>query len=678
MPTINATVFPAQAYVLVEADWSGTILRDSFNRTVVDDWGETDTEQDWSAPSGAPSDFQVAAGHGIIIHTAASSTRGQIAAVTALDSDTSGVFVNAVTPVGAAIEAHIYVRYVDFSNHVVAQLFLNTTGTVTIRIRQVIGGVATNSSTVTAPGVLAAGVIRWRLRVQGAMSWLRVWQDGTPEPTAWQISLPLTWLTAGALRLGQFVGAVSNPLPLTFFWEDVVMVDPNEVGPQYAGVTRRNTVTGEIVRLRPYIAYDDEGNLLLDCGSGLWWDTEPPLNVPLEYCIVAADVATNRVQNGSFEGGTSGWTVAGGALTASTAFAHDGVQSGLLTPNGTDYSPNISQSLSGLDADVPFVVSAWVLSPQGWNAVLLRLVLGYSDGRSETFETPVEILDDGEWRQISITGTPDETVTSATLTFYATGTPPASTLFYVDDIIVSQEEPLATTACETVTVPSESVWLKSPLSPCSDVEIGICDPAFDECEEDSRVTYVGHDSDEYAPNTMVLAAVNRRRPIPVNRQRRDATSTLHVLAHDCDARDAVLLANEPGTPLLFQAPETYCIPDRYITVGTLTEQHIGVDQRNDFRLMSMPYAVVDRPEGPANGICGARIADLCDIYTSWAAMTMANLTWTDLLLGNASPDGPLQPDPPAGQRIWSQVESQFANWSAVEADGTWADIRDGT
>jgi hypothetical protein len=137
--------------------------------------------------------------------------------------------------------------------------------------------------------------------------------------------------------------------------------------------------------------------------------------------------------------------------------------------------------------------------------------------------------------------------------------------------------------------------------------------------------------------------------------------------------------NEPGTPLLFQAPEQYCIPDRYISVGSLTENRFSVDQRNQFRVMGLPYVTVDRPEGPADGPCGTRMIDLCDIYTSWGALAIAGLTWTDLLLGEASPNGPGQPAPPAAARTWGDVNTQFADWTAVNAGGTrdWGELRDG-
>jgi hypothetical protein len=234
------------------------------------------------------------------------------------------------------------------------------------------------------------------------------------------------------------------------------------------------------------------------------------------------------------------------------------------------------------------------------------------------------------------------------------------------------------TACDTVTVTSESVWLKNPFSPCLDVEIGLCEPGMDfDCEIDSRVSYAGMAADELDANTVLSLPVNRKYPVPLNRQRRAPRSELRLITHDCDARDVVLAVNDPGDPLLFQAPAEYCIPDRYISVGTLTEARFSIDQRETFRLMVLPYAVVQRPVGPANGPCGIRIMDLCDIYTSWQSMTLAGLDWLDLLVGEASNNAP--GDDPEALRTWDEVEAEFADWDAVEAGGTrdWDELRDG-
>lgn len=452
---------------------------------------------------------------------------------------------------------------------------------------------------------------------------------------------------------------------------------------QYAGVTRRNTVTGEIVTLRPYTAFDGDGNLLLSCGLGLWWDTEPPLNVPLEYCTFPEDPLTLLTTNPDFEVALAPWTGFGGsAVVRSSAFAHGGTWSAELTPNGTSSSPSFNNADDSAHFIVgePLIVQGWVMSPQGWNSVRIVAAIAFDDISQLAVSTDVDIIDNGEWTFFQTTYTPTKPGIINNLGVVLLGLPPATTIFYTDDVGVYQHQPLAVTACETTTVTSEDVWLKSPLNPCDDVLLGLCDPAMDfDCEEDSRVTYVGMAEDTRDANTVLSEPANRVYPIPVSRTRRAPRSELRLLAHDCDARDAVIQANQPGTPLLFQAPDTYCIPDRYISVGPLTEIRFSVDQREDFRLMSLPYAVVQRPEGPANGICGARYEDLCDIYTSWQAVILAGLSYYDLLLGLASDEGPFS-GPFDGMRIWDEVLVEFADWTAVEAGGTrdWNELRFGT
>jgi len=447
----------------------------------------------------------------------------------------------------------------------------------------------------------------------------------------------------------------------------------------YAQVTRRNTVTGEVVTLRPYIAYNGDGYLLLNCGLGLWWDTEPPLNVPLEYCTVAADVAGFFNSNSDMEITTLPWASTSSVLTQSAVFAHGGAFSMLSTPNGTSSSNTVADLTAyTYAADVPLTMQAWILTPQGYNSAVVGVITESDTGIVNDTSSDVHVLLPNEWTLVSFTITPNESGHTNSIYVSFFGQPPAATLFYIDDVGIMRNAAQGATVCETATVTSESVWLKNPFSPCLDIEIGLCEPGMDfDCEVDSRVTYAGMAADELDANSLLSLPTNRKYPIPTNRQRRAPRSELRLISHDCDARDAVLAINDPGGPLLFQAPVDYCIPDRYISVGTLTEARFSIDQRDDFRLMMMPYAVVQRPEGPANGPCGLRIMDLCDIYTSWQSMTLAGLDWIDLLLGAASNNAP--GDDPAALRTWDEVETEFADWDAVEAGGTrdWDELRDG-
>jgi hypothetical protein len=682
MPVINATVFSDRAYVLVQTDLSGAVFRDSFSRVSASGWTPADTGQAYAIIVGAAGDYTISGFKGRITHAAVNTDRLIVADVNMADVIFSGVFTNTAVPAGAQLEVKFTVRFVDGSNFVDARMFLGTTGTVTANLRQRIAGVDTVSSTVVIGGVTTTGVYGWKLYAVGTTLAFRAWDATTPEPQTWAVTFTTAMLSAGDVGVGSFVApGVTTPVPIVFSHDNLLAVNPTvaAAGGDCAMVTRRNTVTGEIITLRPYIFYDEDGNLILECGQGLWWDTEPPLNVPVEYCVTGCDTQVAVTQNPGFEVSTAPWTATGGALTQDCTVAHEGSCSGRLTPTGSAIEPKITQTGFVLAAGTEAIMSAWVRSSLGWNAVRLVLDIVYSDFTVQQVVTPVEILDDNEWRYLSAAFTPPTTVNSVSFSFVALGTPTASNLFNIDQIQITQPVASIISSCETVTVTSESFWLKNPLHPCLDVEVGICNPMLEDCEQDSRVSFASMPDQSYAPNTVLLAPANRRRPIPVNRIRRDAEAVLRLIAHDCDARDAVLAANLPGDPLLWQAPAEYCTIDRYISVGPLDELNISVDHREPFRLMSLPHVVVDRPPGPSDGICGARIADLCDIYASWGAITIADLTYEDLLLGNASPDGPGQPVPPAGARTWDDVEAEFTNWDDVEAGGTrdWNELRDG-
>lgn len=449
----------------------------------------------------------------------------------------------------------------------------------------------------------------------------------------------------------------------------------------YGGVLRTNTVTGETVFLRPYVAYDAAGNLLLSCGKGIWWDTEPPLNVSLQYCLVASDAQINQLTNSSFETGTAPWFASGGTLVQSNAFAHEGTYSGLWTPNGTTNGGGIRYPDStGLPyrAGVPVTASAWVYSPQGYNGIRINWTFSYADGLTETVSSPVEMVNANVWQYIVVTVTPSQDADITSLGIRALGVPPNTVLFYVDEFTLTQQRPVTTSTCTTTTITdTENVRLKDPLHPCNDLVIGLCSPIWGDCPDDTRISYAGQGSDSRPANALVIEPVNRRFPIPVSRGRKAPRTELRLIAHDCEARDAIVNINEPGSPLLLQLPDEYCQDDRYISVGDETESRISIDQREPFRLMSLPYLAVERPPGPADGVCGTRIEDMCDIYTSWSAMTLAGLTWQDLLLGNASDSSP--GNDPADFRTWTEVDTEFASWTAVDTPGsrTWDDLRDG-
>lgn len=231
-------------------------------------------------------------------------------------------------------------------------------------------------------------------------------------------------------------------------------------------------------------------------------------------------------------------------------------------------------------------------------------------------------------------------------------------------------------SCSGDLMVGSSGWsmLRDPMRPCNDLHVGICWTPDPNCVPGRGVFFQRLEGEGYAANSMELRAFNSPRPASASRERSDAASTLVLVSRTFADRDALLEILRAGTPLLWQAPPEYGQPDRYIQVGDVGVTRYNEDHRYQPRTFTLPFLVEDRPEGPSQGICGARVMDLCDTYTSWAAMEAAQLSYQDLLLGLASPDGPRDPN----RRRWIDVETGFANWLAVEtAPNTWKTLRDG-
>ena len=447
-------------------------------------------------------------------------------------------------------------------------------------------------------------------------------------------------------------------------WADVPAV-------KYARVWRINTVTGEEVLLHPYVAYNAAGDLLLDCSEGVWWDTDPPLNTPVQYRTEAADVLTNLAANSSFEAVVAPWTVSNGTLAISATFAHAGATSGRLTPNGTSFTNTVSQSTIAVDQTKDVTASVWALSAAGWNSVRLRLRFFNGTFQVGTDQdTDIEILDDAEWRWLTITATPPENTTVATITMEVSGTAPGANLFYFDQAEVAQYMAVPSYALSTVvTVVSVKPWyLKDPLNPCHDQPMDRCMAGPQACSTDRAMMVQNHaQRQQYGVRTKLLLPENRTDDVVMVRQLGRPETVLSIITRTFDDRDSLLGTLDPGTILFIQGPPEYGIEDRYISVVSVGVDAAVPDKRIQPRFFTLPYRTQTRPEGPMNGPCGARVDDLCDIYASWSSLGMSGLTWRDLIYGLASTRGPGQDT--TGWRTFDQVAAEFADFNAVNTGG---------
>lgn len=234
----------------------------------------------------------------------------------------------------------------------------------------------------------------------------------------------------------------------------------------------------------------------------------------------------------------------------------------------------------------------------------------------------------------------------------------------------------ADTSDDPTTMPSNGAFrLKDPVRPCNDLYVPLCfTSAPPGCLPTSGIFFAQMSDESYEPNSLLLNPTNAALPLAVSRQRRGKSSSFELVTRTFADRDALLAINAPGSPLLLQGPADYGIPDAYLAIGNLGVIRGLSDHKFPIRINSLPFVTVVRPAGPSQGVCGSQVKDMCDIYETWDEIATAGLTWEDFLRGLLSHDsgaGPFE------RRTWDDVEAEFADWDAVEANGTWQQLVEG-
>jgi hypothetical protein len=176
---------------------------------------------------------------------------------------------------------------------------------------------------------------------------------------------------------------------------------------------------------------------------------------------------------------------------------------------------------------------------------------------------------------------------------------------------------------------------KDPLRPGNNVRV---DFAFDPnplCTPSEGIFWQSLDTESQAANAAVFNVNNQANPTVVSKVRSSVTSTLTLVSRTFADRDRLITLLAPGSPLLFQAPDEYGLPDRFMSVGADSVSRVLPDHRFPIRVFSLPHSVVSAPGGPMSGTIGARWQDTCNRYATWAAVNSAGLTWIQVLDGLA-------------------------------------------
>jgi hypothetical protein len=180
------------------------------------------------------------------------------------------------------------------------------------------------------------------------------------------------------------------------------------------------------------------------------------------------------------------------------------------------------------------------------------------------------------------------------------------------------------------------VWLKDPLRPALDRSLDLCPTPASGCTGPSGFFFQGLGGLQRDSDHLVAQMANRVRPSQVSRLRKAPTGELRFVSRTLTDRTAAIALVAAGTPLLLQAPAVYGQPDSYLAIGDVSEDRIHVDHRFPMRLWTLPWAEVDAPVGPAQGVPETRWDDLCTLYAAWSNLISAGHTWTDILQGDAA------------------------------------------
>lgn len=218
---------------------------DAFGRTVSNGWGTADTGGAWSVV-GTAGDYAVSTTNGgRTTSTAANVQHVAVLSASVLRVDlTVRIRVNA-TSTGASQTAGVAFRYTGTNDFERAVIDFATTGAMTVRIVDRVGGVETPGTAVSTGLTHSTSSWYW-LRLQTGQNSVRakVWTYGTTEPATWQLDASVSALTIGTA--GQF-GCYSrretgntNASATTDF-DDFAMVDGPRI--QFTGFVDKWPVT---------------------------------------------------------------------------------------------------------------------------------------------------------------------------------------------------------------------------------------------------------------------------------------------------------------------------------------------------------------------------------------------------------------------------------------------------
>ncbi|HEX5199328.1 MAG TPA: hypothetical protein VFW27_05250 [Actinoplanes sp.] len=411
-------------------------------------------------------------------------------------------------------------------------------------------------------------------------------------------------------------------------------LDFSDIDAPYVLVNRVDPITGATTQVRGHggsVAVGGTAYAPMQAGyKAVLYDTEAPLDSSFYYTATAPVGALNV--NTDFSGGwTNPWYTTNQVNTIRITTDTAGVNYLSFNSDGATSSPFMRAE------DIPATPGATltitgVVSTNGANGVTVGLDFLDANG--------VQLAGAGSAATVSSTTTITYSAVAPANTAFARpfvilgGTPGAALIASFSSIVVSNAAGSATSG--GVTLPSlGACQLKDPLRPGNNVRVDFCFDPNPLCVPSEGIFFQSIDVEQQAANAAVFNINNQANPTVVSKERSAPSSTLTLVSRTFADRDRLIALLQPGSPLLFQVPDEYGVPDQHMSVSSYSRSRVLPDHRFPIRVFSLPYQVVSAPGGPMQGTVGARWQDTCNRYATWGLVNAAGLTWIQILDGLA-------------------------------------------
>lgn len=178
-------------------------------------------------------------------------------------------------------------------------------------------------------------------------------------------------------------------------------------------------------------------------------------------------------------------------------------------------------------------------------------------------------------------------------------------------------------------------WLRDPTDPTKNIPISMQD-FYDECVDQDVVVFSGLGDPEYANASGQFDIINAQRPRTVSQIRKNHAGSVAFTSYSLD--DILDLEDiyAPGSVLSLTLPTLYGWANRtygtdYITIGDISQVHIGVDQRVTARVWTVPFRLSGPPVDTDTGGTGGNGVGGGDAIYDVLAASVIGTTYNTLI-----------------------------------------------